>query len=102
MNHYDITVIYACHGLETDPRKPFPAQNFPADGLQIVSIWENDPFDPRKNSLAAIKEAEGTYTILLDEGDVFPNDFLLRMQKGAADAGTAFAMPAFFFPRISG
>lgn len=100
MNHYDITVIYACHGLETDPRKPFPAQNFPADGLQIVSIWENDPFDPRKNSLAAIKEAEGTYTILLDEGDVFPNDFLMRMQKGAADAGTAFAMPAFFFPRI--
>ena len=48
MNHYDITVIYACHGLETDPRKPFPAQNFPADGLQIVSVWENDPFDPRK------------------------------------------------------
>lgn len=100
MSQYDITVIYARHGLETDAQQPFPSQNFPQDRLQIISIWEDDPFNPRSRSLAAIEEAAGAYTILLDEGDELEKDFLPRMQKAAADPEAAFAMPAFFFPRI--
>jgi len=90
---YDITVLYALH--ESDDKIPdFPAQSLSSDRIQIIPIHENDPYHPRKQALAKIGEAQGTYTILLDVGDHFPDTFLADLLSHAGNSGAAFVMPS--------
>lgn len=97
MNQYDITVIYARHGLETEKPQEFPHQSVAADRIQLISVWEDDVFFPRRRSLEAIRKADGRFTIMLDEGDRFERNFLERMMAKASQGGAAFAMPSMLW-----
>ena len=92
MNTYQITVIYASHNKGSIAA--FPPQTIPASRLQVISVYEEDNFHPRKRSLAAIEKALGTYTILLDEQDQFPEDFLSRLAAHLDHTDTAFVIPS--------
>ncbi len=100
MENYGITVIYARHGLEDDRPAQFPAQKMSGDRFQVIPVWEEDGLNPRKNSLAAVGQAAGKYTVFLDEGDEFPDDFLIKMLKYASNTKAAFVMPAASCPRV--
>lgn len=95
MNQYDITIIYARHGLKTDCPQDFPSQTVSADRIQLIPVWEDDVFYPRRRSLETIKQAEGHFIVMLDEGDQFDHSFLECMINKASEPGIAFAMPAF-------
>lgn len=92
MNTYQITVIYASHNKGSIAT--FPPQTIPASRLQVISVYEEDNFHPRKRSLATIEKALGTYTILLDEQDQFPEDFLSRLAAHLDHTDTAFVIPS--------
>ncbi len=94
MNSYDITVLYAYHAEKERPVQDFPRQTLPAEKIQIIPVWENDIYRPHKNCLEKVSLAEGTFTILLDEGDSFSERFLERMLQAASHPEMAFAMPA--------
>lgn len=90
---YDITVLYALH--ESDDNIPdFPAQSLSADRIQVIPVREDDPCHPRKQALKKISEAKGTYTILLDVGDRFPDTFLANLLSHAGSSGAALVMPS--------
>ncbi|MCC8101707.1 MAG: CDP-glycerol glycerophosphotransferase family protein [Clostridiales bacterium] len=90
---YDITVLYALH--ESDAKIPdFPAQSLSSDRIQVIPVRENDPYHPRKQALAKIREAKGTYTILLDVGDRFADTFLADLLSHAGISGAALVMPS--------
>ncbi|MDO4322960.1 MAG: CDP-glycerol glycerophosphotransferase family protein [Lachnospiraceae bacterium] len=94
MNLYDITILYARHGLETDAPQDFPHQTISPDRIQLISVWENDVFNPRRKSLETIKKADGRFVIMLDEGDKFDSFFLEHMLAKASEPETAFVMPS--------
>ncbi len=90
----EITVLYALH--ESEETVPdFPAQTLPAEQIQVIPIRENDPYQPRMQALESLSEAKGTYTILLDVGDRFSDNFLeLMLSRVKQDQG-AFSMPVY-------
>lgn len=100
MSNYDITVIYARHNEENDAPKPFPRQTYPAEKIQVISVWEEDFVYTRRDSLKALSKAAGSFTILLDEEDEFDENFLKNMIQGAKTVGMAFSMSAQIFPRV--
>ncbi|MCD7956831.1 MAG: CDP-glycerol glycerophosphotransferase family protein [Lachnospiraceae bacterium] len=99
MSHsYDITVLYAVH--EPDAEIPaFPAQTLPSERIQVIPLRENDPYRPRAEAFRKITEAEGEFTILLDAGDAFSDDFLEKLLDCAAEYGGALVMPAQVNPQ---
>ena len=72
-----ITVIWAAH--HDDAPAGFPAQSVPESEIELIRVRERDDFHPHRASMAAIAKAHGKYTILLDQGDQFPHDFLERL-----------------------
>ena len=92
MNKYDITVIYACHDEQDFASPDFPQQSLDAGRIQIIPVFENDYYHPRRQSLPQIPQAEGTYTILLNKNDEFEEHFLEKMMQAASQPDTAFAM----------
>ena len=95
MNNYDVTVIYAGCGHETDKAPDFLSRTAIADRIQVISVQEKDAFYPRKKSLESVPLARGRFTIMLDEGDRFDDSFLECMMAGASSDEPAFAMPLF-------
>lgn len=97
MNHYDITVIYGHHDNFPAASAEFPSQTLASERIQILRVTEDDVYDPHKNALQKIMEAEGDYTILLDEGDQFEASFLEEMLAAVSENNHAFAMPPLVF-----
>lgn len=95
MNHYDITILYGCRSSDCST---FPQQTFPSDRIQLLTIAETDPYHPHQNALASIAQAQGHYTIMLDEKDSFSADFLEKMYTAAEQKNCAFAMPSYSSP----
>lgn len=93
MNHSSITVIYACRGTREGDMPEFPEQTIAAGDIQILPVAEEDLYHPRRNSIRTASKAKGAYTIFLDEGDTFPEDFLQSLILNTADPGIAFCMP---------
>lgn len=100
MNHYDITVIYAHHSTSPGEASSFPAQTLSADRIQVLPVQEDDVYQTHKNSLERMKDAEGTYTILLDEGDQFDHNLLEQMFTNAEKSNGAFVMPSLIFEHV--
>lgn len=98
MNPYRITVIYAVH--EQNEASAFPKQTIPSDQLQLLRIREEDSSQPHRRSLEAMREAKGTFTILLDEGDLFPESFLEELARSLEHSKDAFAAPVQIFRHI--
>lgn len=92
MKAYEITVLYAYHTEKEDHRPVFPEQTIPSEKIQVIPVREDDLYHPHKNFLDKISLAEGSYTILLDEGDEFEAAFLERM-AAAFETGAALVMP---------
>ncbi len=93
MRHYDISVIYTISESNTGKIPEFLHQSVSDDRIQMIPVFEDDLYDKRKQSRKAIGQAEGTYTILLDEGDLFEEDFLECLMTRLEDTGYAFSMP---------
>ena len=94
MNKYDITVIFACYD-EQDLASPyFPKQTLSSGRIQILPVFENDFYQPRRQSLQQIPKAEGSFTIMLNKNDAFDPSFLEKMMQAAAQQDTAFSMSA--------
>lgn len=93
MSSYDITVLYARHDAQSAP-KVFPHQTLSSKRFQVISVPETDPYHPRAASLAALPEAQGRYTIFLDEEDRFEKIFLEKLLHAAMASPAAFVMPA--------
>ncbi len=100
MSNYTVTVIYACRGSRSDTAPEFPEQTLSTDDIQILPVIEDDLCHPRRNSLDKVREAAGTYTIFLDEGDKFQKNLLERMIGNATDPNVAFCMPYSTFSLI--
>lgn len=97
MNCYDITVIYAHHDNFPAPSATFPSQTLDSGRIQLLRVTEDDVYQPHKNALKKMMEAEGAYTILLDEGDQFDTHFLENMLIAAQKTDCAFCMPPLLF-----
>lgn len=95
MNHYDITILYSCRSSE---HSSIPKQTFPSERIQFLNITENDPYHPHQNALAVIEQAQGQYTIMLDEKDSFPTDFLEKLYTAAQQKNCGFSMPSYSSP----
>lgn len=95
--NYDISVIYGFRTPDA-PDYPFSAQTLSADRIQFLPVAEDDIYCPHKNSLQALSRAEGRFTILLDNGDVLPNDFFEKMLSGAEQESAAFSMSFTRYP----
>lgn len=112
MSQFDITLFYAFHGSTKDKHKKFPTQTLSSDRIQLISVTEDDHHHPRRRTLERAIEAEGRYTMFLDEGDLFepaddtnenpfePADAFLERMLDAADHCSEKA--AFFMPSIKG
>lgn len=95
MNSYDITVIYACHDLsKLEEECIFPEQTLPEDRIEVIHVFEDDAFQPRKKSMEMIEQAQGRFTIILDETDEFEEFFLEQMIQSFENSETAFGMPS--------
>ena len=92
MDNYKITVIYAAH--DQNPARTFPKQTISDSELQILPVHENDNFHPHRQSLLAVKKALGKYTILLDDQDQFPEDFLALLSLHLSQTDAPFIVPA--------
>ena len=95
MNNHDITILY---GYRSEAKPDFPGQTFSSDRIELLYIQEEDPYAPHKNALSAISQIKSPYLIMLDDGDVFSNDFIEQLYVAASDESCAFAMPAFNSP----
>lgn len=95
MNNHDITILY---GYRSEAKPDFPGQTFSSDRIELLYIQEEDPYAPHKNALSAISQIKSPYLIMLDDGDVFSNDFIEQLYAAASDESCAFAMPAFNSP----
>ncbi len=100
MSSYRITVIYANHDRDSDCI-PFPEQTISNDELQIFNVYENDPLQPHQNSLRAAQNAQGAYTIILDQGDEFSETFLESMEQALSASDAALVMPALSSKQIN-
>lgn len=101
MSHYSVSVIYACRGSRTGEVTPFPDQTIASGDIQILPVIEEDFYHPRKNSIRAAAQADGQYTIFLDEGDTFSETFLQLLKQNTVDPGVAFCMPFASFRYIA-
>ncbi len=90
---YDITVIYELHESGGSSFPAFPAQSVAAERIQLLSVCEEDSLHPRRAAMQILQKAEGRYTILLDVGDRFSDNFLEEM-LAQAQTSCAFVMPS--------
>ena len=89
------TVIYAHQGSGAEEHLPFPKQTLSSEQLTVLSVVEKDPYFRRTESLKLLSEVQSEFVMFLDEGDLFSEDFLEKMQKYFIKAKTAFAIPDF-------
>lgn len=101
MNHYDITVIFSHHENFPAASAEFPAQTLALDRIQLLRVQETDVYHPHAGAVDIIRQAEGTFTILLDEGDAFETDLLEQMLSRMQHTDCSFCMPALTFPADS-
>ena len=94
MSVYDITVFLVSHGAEHDGTTDLSAQTFPQERLQILPVLEEDPLNPRQNTLRGLSQAQGAYTLILDQGDSFSPDFLSRLYETAREEKALLVMPS--------
>ena len=94
MSVYDITVFLVSHGPEHDGRTDLSTQTFPSDRMQILPVKEDDPLHPRRNTVLALGEARGRYTLILDQGDSFSRDFIQALFTEAQKEKSVMVMPS--------
>lgn len=95
MSTYDITVIYACHDCrKMEEGYVFPKQTLPQEKIEVLTVFEDDVYCPRKRSMEMIDQAHGRYMIMLDENDFFKEPLLELMIRRFAGTDTAFGMPS--------
>lgn len=95
MSSKKITVIYTYDPSEKKSAAEciFPEQSLPAEDLTIMSVAATDVCFKRKESLEAVPEVKTEYLIFLDDGDMFPLDFLEKMRSTFQKEKTSFAFP---------
>jgi CDP-glycerol glycerophosphotransferase (TagB/SpsB family) len=92
---YDITVIYACHDRQKmEEGYQLPEQTIAMKRVEVLPVFEDDVFWPRRRSMELIDQAQGRFVIMLDENDTFHEKFLQDMITYFADSDTSFGMPS--------
>lgn len=94
MSVYDVTVFLVSHGPEHDGETDLSTQTFPKERMQILPVIEEDPLNPRKNTVEELSKAQGKYTLILDQGDSFSPDFIQTLFAKAEKTKTVLVMPA--------
>lgn len=101
MSSYDITVVFACHDAERNKEGcEFPKQTLSEDKIQVIYVFEDDFFHPRKRSMEVIGQAQGRFTIMLDDTDEFEESFLEQMLLHFEKTKAAFGMPSLIYQLI--
>ncbi len=100
MSTYDISIIYAYHNPKQAAPAAFPALSLPSDRVQWLPVFDHNIYNPRENALKKFPEAEGRYTILIDENDKFEPALIAHLMEQLEKADAAFAMPALMFSKV--
>ncbi len=97
---FDITLIYAYHRSREKAPETFPVQSLASDRIEYIPVFDDNIYAPRENALKKLSEAEGRFTILLDEVDVLPQDLLEKMLDRLEQTDAVLAMPSFLYPKV--
>lgn len=100
MNDYTLTILYSCHAAEKNTPLDFSMSTLASGQIQVITVQEDDIYDPRRNTLNSIPKAEGAFTIILDAGDRLSPSFLDRMLEAAKQPGISFVMPSLICSHV--